>query len=803
LRRRFRQDIKNGKIQKGDFYKMKFENFLLPQIFILCCLLPVKSYAQTSPAATGGTAAPATAGSSTATSGANCGTAPIINILNSVGAAPVPVPVATTVVNKTISDLFKPGQLEKYKLKLGGADGTTLFDMTDPANPAVIGIVIKTDVPFIYEWADTPTHLAWLREHGISSYEMKQDIAAPGQASGKGYYVSSNPIDSIGYGTGLTIFRPGRPMAILIPGPSVVDPVTGTWSVNDFDQFSNDTASVKRLRSAGIDGFQTFKKTWFSIINDSLLKGTSEVDAEYLRDYLKQNSPTDVLNTMITLKTRPWEAKLLEKYFPKDHPLYKLIHQQPLTAAEINSYAEIIVTLPGFSNLSSKEPFFHYLRQSVLAPYLRAKVLSQDIVAFSNVIGLLSRTNLDYKAADDIFTHIPFQPTPLQKNYQQILAANDLSSIASSSDVTALKTSGTQFSLAQNTLHTLKKPTLDDMMNALQKSTGKPVSFRSMDVTTDTLQENYYSFWYLNQNKFLSITSPDATAADWGTNVHVSIEYPSVKNYQNYSPLLSADLLNQLNTMGVAPTADVIAKMNSSISEELVRSLFDPVKRIDAVGLLNGVDSSTLATNTSSIQPTIPALYQSFLSIHPFQDQATNEAMAKLFFQFSDQNVANPAATAISKIQNSLGKDYIAEANKIQQIATAATQKALKLKTPAEQAAATTQALVAQNAANQANQNAYSAAVTAAAQGAMAEAIPDAAKIGYQKGYSISMPAPNFGLVQPDQVPIYLRLQSAISLWVSLATNDQDFISRAQAALNAVVAGNPGMAQAIPALPTH
>jgi hypothetical protein len=162
LRRRFRQDIKNGKIQKGDFYKMKFENFLLPQIFILCCLLPVKSYAQTSPAATGGTAAPATAGSSTATSGANCGTAPIINILNSVGAAPVPVPVATTVVNKTISDLFKPGQLEKYKLKLGGADGTTLFDMTDPANPAVIGIVIKTDVPFIYEWADTPTHLAYV-----------------------------------------------------------------------------------------------------------------------------------------------------------------------------------------------------------------------------------------------------------------------------------------------------------------------------------------------------------------------------------------------------------------------------------------------------------------------------------------------------------------------------------------------------------------------------------------------------------------------------------------------------------------
>jgi hypothetical protein len=581
------------------------------------------------------------------------------------------------------------------------------------------------------------------------------------------------------------------------------DPTSLTPGGELFGAFVNDTGSVNRLKSAGVDGFQGILPTWYSIINDNVLKGAGGIDANFLRDYIKQNSSATLLSTVLGLETRPWEAKLLEKYFPKDHPLFKFIHHEPLSPAEINTYAEALVSLPNLSSLSSKEPLYQYLRQKILAPYLRNKILSQDVAGFNSAITLLSHTALDYKAADDIFNHIPFKPTLLQKNYQQILAANDLYSVATSADLAAMKQSGTQFSQAQNTLQTLKKPTLDDMMNALQKSTGKPVTFRSADVTTDSTQENFYSYWYLNQNKFLSVVSPDATITGWGTNVHVSIEYPSVKNYQNYSALLSADLLNQLNTMGVAPTADVIAKMNSSISEELVRSLFDPVKRIDAVGLMNGMDNSTLAGNATTLNPTIPSLYQAFLSIHPFQDQASNEAMAKLFFQFSDQNVANPAVAAIKKIQNEVGQNYSAQAQKIQQIFNDASQKALNLKTPAEQAAATAAAVAAQNAANQANLNAYSAAITAAAQNAISDGIPDAAKIGYQKSYPVSMPVANFGIIQPDQVLPYLKLQSAISLWVSQATNDQDFISRAQAALNAVVAGNPGMAQAIPALPTH
>jgi hypothetical protein len=765
--------------------------------------------ASTTAAATISGATPTSATGAT-TTGANCGSTSVINVLNSVGGTTVPAPVTmpapVAVVNQAISDLFKPGQLEKYKLQLGGADGSTLFDVTDPANPVPLGNMVNVDVPFTYEWAETPTHLAWLREHGISNYEMKQDIAAPGQAAGKGYYVSSNPIDSIMYGDGLTVFRPGRPMAILKASTETYNPITSVLSSGGFEQVVNDTASVIRLKNAGVSGFQNaYTKTWFSIIDDSLLKGTSEVNAEYLRDYIKQNSPTDVLNTMLAFETRPWESKLLEKFFPTDHPLSKLLRQEALTPAESVAYAEAILAIPQPPAFNSKEKFYDYLRKKVLAPYLQTKISASDISGLNEVMAFITKTNLDLNAANDLFSRIPGKLTAPQKTYQQIMATTDLYDIATAiapgstftpQTLAALKASATQFAIAQDALKKIKNPSLNDLMSAVKKSTGAPMAFRSEEAFGGAFIVPDQEYYPLERNKFLSVSAPvEVAGTGWNSGVKVSVSYPSVKNYQSFSSLLSPTLLNQLNTMGLTPTADVVAKMNSAISEELVQALLDPKRTIEVIGMSLGATGEQLAF----IEPTPSSLYQTFLTIHPFQDH--NEVMAKLLFQYADQNLKNPVTAAYTVAANASIESYQARVAEAQKIATLAAQKAATLATPAAQVAAAAQASAALAAANQAAFLAYNASINASVTNALSESIPVTTGALHKNGLPISIPIHNFALVAPDQLASYLRLQPAIMRWVSEASNDQDFISRAQGALNSVVASNPALAQVIPPLP--
>jgi hypothetical protein len=247
--------------------------------------------------------------------------------------------------------------------------------------------------------------------------------------------------------------------------------------------------------------------------------------------------------------------------------------------------------------------------------------------------------------------------------------------------------------------------------------------------------------------------------------------------------------------MGLTPTADVVAKMNSAISEELVQALLDPKRSLEVIGMSLGATGEQLAF----IEPTPSSLYQTFLTIHPFQDH--NEVMAKLIFQYADQNLKNPVTAAYTVAANAAIESYQARVAEAQKIATLAAQKAATLATPVAQATAAAQASAALAAANQAAFVAYNASINASVTKALSESIPVTTGALHKNGLPISIPIQNFALIAPDQLASYTHLQPAIMRWVSEASNDQDFISRAQGALNSVVASNPALAQVIPPLP--
>ncbi len=119
------------------------------------------------------------------------------------------------------------------------------------------------DTKVVFEWCDLDYHQAWVESGEISPDEMKDILAEPGQAAGKGYYVSLSPTDSMSYGPALTMFHP--------KGGSIV-------ALEYLPEYSaavgSDTAFVQRLSDAGIQAmrFNGYQETWLAVINSKVLQ---------------------------------------------------------------------------------------------------------------------------------------------------------------------------------------------------------------------------------------------------------------------------------------------------------------------------------------------------------------------------------------------------------------------------------------------------------------------------------------------------------------------------------------------------
>jgi hypothetical protein len=212
--------------------------------------------------ATGISSAWWTAGSISGTAGSVSGTAGSMSSAGSVSGTSIwvdpvlhsyAVPKYRTPVQGDLSEAL----LNMHDFRL---QGDQLMD-TSTTPESVVGKIMVVDAKMVFEWADADYSEAWIWNGEISSAEMKDILAEPGQAAGKGFYVSLDPMDSSSYGPAMTVFHPkGGSITVLEFG----------WS----ERFYSDTAFVQRLSDAGIEGlrYQGYSQTWISTISSNVLK---------------------------------------------------------------------------------------------------------------------------------------------------------------------------------------------------------------------------------------------------------------------------------------------------------------------------------------------------------------------------------------------------------------------------------------------------------------------------------------------------------------------------------------------------
>ncbi|RYZ78838.1 MAG: hypothetical protein EOP06_28330, partial [Proteobacteria bacterium] len=141
----------------------------------------------------------------------------------------------------------------------------TLFQNTEKYGWVELGTVRERQVEYLFQWSGLKRHRKWLNERLITQESMDKLLQRSGQALGKGFYVSTHPVDSRVFGAELNVFTISKPVVIL----ESADP----------REFARTQATVDELRAIGIDMVGSYRyPNWYAVISERPLDKIQEID---------------------------------------------------------------------------------------------------------------------------------------------------------------------------------------------------------------------------------------------------------------------------------------------------------------------------------------------------------------------------------------------------------------------------------------------------------------------------------------------------------------------------------------------
>lgn len=168
--------------------------------------------------------------------------------------------------NNHCSQLFnEPKQFPQEfinQLKTQNFKINSLNQLIDTLNNKLIGEIEVRHAEQLYEWADLNDYQeVWMKNGGLSQKDVDANIAHDNQSLGRGFYVSTNPIDSREYGPALSIFQTNGAIYT---------------TKNTNSTITSDIQYIKRLQKAGLDGFSN-GETWLCLITARHLKAARKI----------------------------------------------------------------------------------------------------------------------------------------------------------------------------------------------------------------------------------------------------------------------------------------------------------------------------------------------------------------------------------------------------------------------------------------------------------------------------------------------------------------------------------------------
>lgn len=490
--------------------------------------------------------------------------------------------------------------IQDSKLFLKNPDGTSDF----------LGAVETLNVRFMFEWQDEASHNEWIKDGGITKESMDYILKQKAQNHGRGYYISTHPIDSMMYGNYLTIFEVNEPMIVL----SRLD-----------KRISDNEKALKELRRAGFAGIKG-TETWYSIINEKYLLGAKRSSDKVMAEILDPSnnvpafdisgflhSGTTVNSTVSLDFDRSFRAK-----YSKEAVFKKIAEGKPIDKFEGYQIINAVAESPKDFSKEYKDPkmykyFFENISvgdlSSFIAPFLHNRFWYD--------------TNL--ATMQKVFSKIPLAESFFNLFDLFDLAALGKKGIAGNLSYKGMMEEAIKFDANIKLVDFTKVESAADFSQAFKKVFDSKLEVRSEEVSVMAFDNHSKKIVIEDSNgrdyyktiPFLSITK---TKRDEEKNlIELYARFTGASNLEKLKPLFTASEFLKIQSFEDKNEATKYAL------DKLLKIFFDPTK-FEKLKLVYPHEGQTTAQ----------FLYKTFLALHPYKEN--NEKAAKLYYRWLATN---------------------------------------------------------------------------------------------------------------------------------------------------------------------
>lgn len=487
---------------------------------------------------------------------------------------------------------------------------TVSKEITDLDSREVIGTYSVKNPKFLFEWAERDSHIAWIERGGIMPWEMKEINNAKGQAAGKGFYVSLDPIDSISYGQSLIVFTQSKPI-LLLKYKDTIRRKIGT-----------DTAYVERLARAGVGAFQSYARTWISVIHSDFLRKPSKISYSILLSHYKNEAKT--LEIIGVLGKNNRLPKDFFQSVPASHVISRLLAGEKFSMEDVSDLKAVSTI---FAKAGFQPPFLKKIQLTIAQDLLSDGLASQKTEWIGEFYEFTKHTKL---SPEDLKTKHSSNDVR-NSSYEEILDVFDIKTISALNsnlrlteplDLEQMKKVGAEWSRMTDLTDKTGKFKLQSFLELGSELFGFRPNFRNFSVVmapelksrTPRIKTNQNTIRALERNRFLSVSS----VRNLGDGYSAYVEYANAKNYVRFRELLPTSLVEQLKSTNFESESSRVKNLNRLVVEYLTGILFD---RSHHPKIAKFLGTQTL---------TAIDLYRMFMAIHPFEDG--NGRMGRIFY---------------------------------------------------------------------------------------------------------------------------------------------------------------------------
>ncbi len=461
----------------------------------------------------------------------------------------------------------------------------------------LVGNIQVSKPKYLFEWADQELHDYWKSNGKYTRQDMNFTLTQPAQATGRGYYVSTDPADSHTYGTHLTVFKIPKPL-LLIEGL-------------DYSFYEKETI-YKELRDIGFSGSQGIRKSWISVFNEDVL-----ADIQTLNSDLKSDMAELFPISMVTLETL--------KKIPANY-LSDIINK--LASKKIPTDSEYVML--GIYASQDSNKFMDQIRK-----------LNKSDLVLNNLFANIKFDEINSSINSLNYENLNFVFASLQKNsaLYGFLQLFDLFDIAMMGQhkmkerltYDEMKAAAIEYAKAIETVDFSKIKNYEHFNTKIGKAFNLDLKIRNYDVVMSSYQDKdtlsipltQKTLNHLNNNSLLTTKKLHDFKDGYQNYTETEITYASTDNLLSLKKLMTESEIKNIQKLIGKDTEKNAEKATELMLQKVLEKMFQPKAFDELCALINEPTSAR-------------ALYKVFVSLHPYGDG--NGRAARLYYKWLVEN---------------------------------------------------------------------------------------------------------------------------------------------------------------------